>query len=124
MRNTDSTSSGRKARIVRRSLIRSSVAVTIIFLATFAAGLKLAVGYSDTALQTIGICGALLSGIGLLLAAIMGWSILRSSATEECIEFRYPSRLDRTFRSVLALGGLVFDAESGPNVYRYRVLLR
>jgi hypothetical protein len=88
------------------------------------AGLKLAVGYSDTALQTIGIGGALLFGIGLLLATIMGWSISRSIADDEYIKFRYPSRLDRTFRMVLALGGLEFDAESRMNVYRYRVLLR
>lgn len=80
--------------------------------------------YNDTALQTIGIGGALFFGIGLLLAAIMSWSILRSIAGEEYIEFRYHSKLDRTFRTVLALGGLEFDAESGPNVYRYRVLLR
>ncbi len=88
------------------------------------AGFKLAVGYSDTALQAIGIVGALLFGIGLLLAAIMSWSILRSIAGEEYIDFRYPSRLDRTFRTVLALGGLEFDGESRMNVYRYRVLLR
>ena len=110
--------------MVRRSLKRSSVAATTIFLGTFAAAVKVATGYSDPALQTIGIGGALLSGIGLLLAAIMGWSISRSIAREEYIEFRYPARLDRTFRTVLALGGLEFDAESEPNVYRYRVLLR
>ena len=110
--------------MVRRSLLRSAVAVFLIFLGTFASALKIATSYSDTAVQTFGIGGALLFGIGVLIAAIMSWSILRSIAGEEYIEFRYPSRLDRTFRTVLAMGGLEFDAESGPNVYRYRVLLR
>lgn len=110
--------------MVRKSLVRSSVAVTIIFLATFVASLKLASGYSDPALQIIGIGSALIFGIGLVLAGLIGLSISRSIARDESFEFRYPSRLDRTFRSVLALGGLEFDAESGPNVYRYRVLLR
>lgn len=110
--------------MVRRSLLRSAIAVNVIFLGTFAAALKIATGYSDIAVQTIGIGGALLCGTGLILATIMGWSIFRSIAGEEYIEFRYPSRLDRTFRTVLALGGLEFDAESKPIVYRYGVRLR
>jgi len=121
---SDAAGKERKVRMVRRSLIRSSVAVTTIFLGTFAAALKIATGYSDIAVQTIGIGGALLCGTGLILAGMIGWSTHRSIAREESLEFRYHSKLDRIFRSVLALGGLEFESESVPNAYRYRVLFR
>jgi len=110
--------------MVRRSLLRSAIAVNVIFLGMFAAAMKVATGYSDPALQTFGIGSAFIFGIGLVLAGMIGWSTFRSIAREESIEFRYHSKLDRIFRSVLALGGLGFEAESEPNVYRYRVLFR
>jgi hypothetical protein len=105
-------------------LLRSAIAVNVIFLGTFAAAMKVATGYSDHAVKPFGIGSAFIFGIGLVLAAMIGWSTFRSIAREESLEFRYHSKLDRTFRSVLALGALEFDIESAPNVYRYRVLFR
>jgi len=110
--------------MVRRSLLRSAIAVIVIFLGMFAAAMKVATGYSDPALQTIAIGSAIIFGIGLVLAAMIGWSTFRSIAREESLEFRYHSKLDRIFRSVLALGGLEFESESYASVYRYRVLFR
>ena len=110
--------------MVRRSLLRSAIAVNVIFLGTFASALKIATGYSDPALKTFGIGSAFIFGIGLVLAGMIGWSTFRSITREESLEFRYHSKLDRIFRSVLALGGLEFESESEASVYRYRVLLR
>jgi len=110
--------------MVRRSLLRSAIAVNVIFLGTFAAAMKVATGYSDIAVQTIGIGGALLCGSGLILAGMIGWSTYRSIAREESLEFRYHSKHNRIFRSVLALGGLEFESESEASVHRYRVLFR
>jgi len=86
--------------------------------------MKVATGYSDIAVQTIGIGGALLCGSGLILAGMIGWSTYRSIAREESLEFRYHSKHNRIFRSVLALGGLEFESESEASVHRYRVLFR
>ena len=110
--------------MVRLSLLRSAIAVNVMFLGSFAAAMKVATGYSDPALQAIQIGSALIFGIGLVLAGLIGLSISRSIARDGSLEFRYLSKLDRIFRSVLALGGLEFETESEPNVYRYRVLFR
>jgi hypothetical protein len=113
-----------KVQMVRLSLLRSAIAVNVMFLGSFAAAMKVATGYSDPALQAIQIGSALIFGIGLVLAGLIGLSISRSIARDGSLEFRYLSKLDRIFRSVLALGGLEFETESEPNVYRYRVLFR